>query len=88
MIIPHDKALHIIYGAIIFVVAHIFMSPLMAFAAVVFVGLAKEAHDAWVNWQATGDIQRGPHGVEFMDWIATICGGVLAALPLFKPYIS
>jgi hypothetical protein len=38
-----------------------------------------------VNWKATGSIHEGPHGVEFMDALATIAGGILAALPLFKP---
>lgn len=82
--IPHDKALHIIYGAAIFAVAHFFLSPLLALAVVALVGFAKEAHDAWVNWQATGDISRGPHGVEIMDWIATIFGGLLCATPILK----
>lgn len=78
--IPHDKALHIVYGAVIFVVAHIFMTAWLALATVAFIGFAKEAHDAFVNWQATGDVSRGPHGVEIMDWIATIAGGLLASL--------
>lgn len=82
--IPHDKALHIIYGAATFVAAYFFLPVWAALGAVVFVGFAKEAHDAWVNWKATGDIQRGPHGVELMDWIATIFGGALAATPLLK----
>lgn len=82
--IPHDKSLHIIYGAATFVVAHFFLPPLFALAVVALVGFVKEAHDAWVNWQATGDIQRGPHGVELMDWLATIFGGALAAAPLLK----
>lgn len=86
--IPYDKALHIIYGAATFVAAHFFLSPMLAFSVVIFVGVAKEAHDAWVNWQATGDISRGPHGVELVDCLATMGGGLLAALPLFKPYIS
>lgn len=78
--IPHDKCLHIVYGAIIFVVAHFFLSGWVALGVVAFIGFAKEAHDAFVNWQATGDVSRGPHGVEIMDWIATIAGGLLASL--------
>lgn len=83
--IPHDKCIHIVYGAITFVVAHFFLSGWIALGIVVFIGFAKEAHDAFVNWKATGSIHEGPHGVEFMDALATIAGGILAALPLFKP---
>jgi hypothetical protein len=83
--IPYDKALHIIYGAVTFVVAYLFTTVWLGLAAVVAIALAKEVHDAFVNWKATGNIHEGPHGVEFMDALATIAGGILAALPLFKP---
>lgn len=83
--IPHDKALHIIYGAVTFVIAYLFTTVWLGFAAVVAIACAKEVHDAFVNWKATGSIHEGPHGVEFMDALATIAGGILAALPLFKP---
>lgn len=78
--IAHDKCLHIIYGVAIFVVAHFFLSAWASLGVVLAIGLAKEIHDAWVNWQATGDVSRGPHGVEIMDVIATIAGGFLAAI--------
>jgi hypothetical protein len=83
IIIPHDKALHIIYGAVAFVAAYMLTSVWFALLAVAILGVVKEVHDAWVNWRATGEIRKGPHGVELMDALATIGGGFLAALPLF-----
>jgi len=54
----------------------------IASGVVAFMAVAKEISDAVINWRATGDAMRGPHGVEFLDAAATCFGGVLAALPL------
>ena len=88
--LPQDKANHLAYGAAIFSVvlllAH-FAYPnyqiAIAGLTVVFIAFSKEANDARINWQATGNPMQGPHGVELLDAIATISGGILAALPLF-----
>ena len=88
--LPQDKANHLAYGAAIFSVvlllAH-FAYPdyqiAIAGLTVVFIAFAKEANDARINWQATGKLTQGPHGVELWDAVATISGGILAALPLF-----
>jgi Fe2+ transport system protein B len=81
--LPTDKANHAIYGAVIFNVAF-FASHSLAIASgvVAFMAVAKEISDAVINWRATGDPMHGPHGVEFLDAVATCFGGVLAALPL------
>jgi hypothetical protein len=88
--LPQDKANHLTYGAAIFSVALLlahFVHPdyqiAIAGLTVVFIAFAKEANDARINWQTTGNPMQGPHGVELLDAIATIVGGVLAALPLF-----
>ena len=88
--LPQDKANHLAYGALtfclVFLVAHfLFPSDQIGFAALVTVlsSIGKEVHDAWVNWKATGNPMKGPHGVELLDAVATISGGALAALPLF-----
>ena len=62
-----------------------FPNDQIGFACLITVlsAVGKEAHDAWVNWKTTGDSMQGPHGVEWLDAIATISGGALAALPLF-----
>lgn len=88
--LPQDKANHLAYGALTFclvlLIAHfLFPNDQIGFAALVTVlsAVGKEAHDAWVNWKATGNPKKGPHGVELLDAVATISGGALAALPLF-----
>jgi hypothetical protein len=88
--LPKDKANHLAYGALTFsillLIAH-FLFPAdqigFAFLITVISAIGKEASDAWINWKATGDPMKGPHGVELLDAVATIFGGALAALPLF-----
>ena len=89
-IIPHDKANHAIYGAVIFLavllVAHQLLPAYqihIAAAAVVLMAVGKEVSDAVANILVTGNFKVGPHGVEALDAVATCVGGVLAALPLF-----
>jgi len=88
--LPQDKANHLAYGALtfclVFLVAHfLFPSIQLSFAFLVTVlsAIGKETNDALVNWKATGNPMKGPHGVELLDAVATISGGALAALPLF-----
>ena len=81
--LPPDKANHALYGALIFDVAFIASHSLLISSVVVAViAVAKELSDAVINWRATGDPMHGPHGVEFLDAVATCFGGILVALPL------
>jgi hypothetical protein len=88
--LPQDKANHLAYGAAIFSVALLLAHFTLinfqieiAFLTVVFVAFGKEANDARINWQSTGNPLHGPHGVELLDALATVFGGFIAALPLF-----
>lgn len=65
--LPHDKALHIIAGVLIYAVAH-FVSPLVGLGAVVAAGVGKEIYDLF---------HRDKHTPEVMDAVATIVGGLL-----------
>lgn len=88
-IIPHDKALHIIYGAVIFTVIFV-LSHLsiphyemcVASAAVVVAAIAKELRDLWSNIQAKRLNLTPTHGVEVMDAVATIAGGIVVLIPI------
>ncbi|CAB4240992.1 hypothetical protein UFOVP24_32 [uncultured Caudovirales phage] len=87
--LPQDKANHLAYGALTFsivlLIAHfLFPNDQIGFACLITVlsAIGKEASDAWINWKATGDPMKGPHGVELLDAVATISGGALAGLPL------
>lgn len=89
LIIPQDKANHFIYGAIIFCVGYLcsflwFPEPLWAsMALVALFAIGKEAMDKWNNIKSVKAGVTPTHGVEFMDVIATIGGGVSAVFPLF-----
>lgn len=85
--LPQDKANHVLYGALIFLVAYalllLFGVPHSAYAALavsVGFGLGKEGVDAWENHKATGDWRTGPHGVEGLDAAATAAGGLVTFL--------
>ena len=88
-IIPHDKALHIIYGAaiftVMFVLSHLSIphyEMYVASAAVVVAAVAKELRDLWSNIQAKRLNLVPTHGVEVMDAVATIAGGIVVLVPL------
>ena len=88
-IIPHDKALHIIYGAFIFtvmfVLSHLSVSHYemyVASAAVVVAAVAKELRDLWSSIQSKRLNLTPTHGVEVMDAVATIAGGVVVLIPI------
>lgn len=85
--LPQDKANHVIYGLAIaltvFALLRLALVPHAEYAALLAaaaVGLAKEVADAWVNYQATGNWRKGPHGVEGLDAAATAAGGLAVFL--------
>lgn len=92
--ISHDKALHFIYGAIIFcvtfVLTYVFIAQyelLVAAGAVVFFAVGKELVDAWSNFQAKKQGVIPTHGVEVLDAVATIAGGIILSIPLLLKYL-
>ena len=68
--IPHDKALHLIGGVILFAIGHYFFGWQAGIGLAVVVGAAKELWD-WYSKKGT------PDG---MDFVATAAGGVLGFL--------
>jgi hypothetical protein len=73
-LLPQDKANHFVYGALIATTTS-FFNLYIAIVAVVLIGVGKEVLDWWQN-------QRGAtHGVEIMDAMATICGGLSVIAP-------
>ena len=66
--LPHDKALHIIAGVLIYAVAH-FISPVVGLGAVAVAAVGKEIYDLF---------HRDKHTPEVMDAVATIIGGIIA----------
>jgi len=80
-IIPADKANHVVYGAAIAAVLSIILGPLPALLAAGLVGALKELADAVSNWQARRAGLVPMHGVEWLDFAATLAGGALVALP-------
>lgn len=65
--LPHDKALHLIGGVLIYTVAH-FVSPAVGLIAVAVVAVGKEIYDYF---------NRDRHTPELLDALATIAGGLL-----------
>lgn len=90
LVIPHDKANHALYGALIFSVTFaaviFFVEPitaiLTALGLVVVIAAGKEIRDRHINWRSEQRGQAGTQGVEAMDAIATILGGLIAAIPI------
>jgi hypothetical protein len=92
--IPHDKALHFIYGAIIFCVLFVLATLVIphyemyvAAGAVVFFAVGKELLDVASNYLAKKKGLVPTHGVEVMDAVATCVGGVVVAIPLCPKYL-
>jgi hypothetical protein len=83
--LPQDKANHLFYGALIGVLAsgaaialgHPELARAVAPMAAGLAGVLKEASDAAINYHTTGNPMTGPHSVEFLDFAATLSGGVL-----------
>lgn len=72
--LPQDKANHLVAGLAIFCVVGLY-SPVAGLVAAVICAAAKEASDAYINYRATGSVFQGPHGFEFLDFLATSAGG-------------
>lgn len=66
--LPHDKALHIIVGVLVYAVAH-FVNPSVGMAAVVVAAVGKEVYDY---------MHKDKHTPDVWDAVATIGGGVVA----------
>ena len=79
--LPIDKLKHFIAGAVIYTLAAFLGTPLEAMLAVVSIAVGKECWDAAQNKRATGNYMTGPHGVEVLDALATVAGGLLIYLP-------
>lgn len=67
--IPHDKALHVIAGTILFAVGTLIYGPLAGIAASVVGGILKEVRDVLSR---KGD-------PEYLDIVYTVAGGLLGA---------
>jgi hypothetical protein len=81
--IPHDKCLHVVYGACIALAASLaamafgllpFFAAIAGLTAGTVLGLAKEAYDAK---------NRDTNTPDAMDAAATVIGALLVVAPLF-----
>jgi hypothetical protein len=80
MNIPFDKQLHLAAGAGIAIVAGFVTGmPVVGLALGFAAGLGKEAYDRWANQQAAKHGEPPPHGVEFMDFVATAAGACVGS---------
>ena len=70
--IPHDKCLHALGGALISAGCMIFTTPVTAMLVVTIIGAAKEVWDYKHIDSHTPDIY---------DWVATILGGLIPLIP-------
>lgn len=85
LIIPHDKALHFIYGLAVAVVAYNVVikagfagyAVVAGFVAAAAVGAAKEGLDWLLNQRALKAGQPVAHTVSIPDAIATAAGGAV-----------
>ncbi len=73
--IPQDKAGHVVYGALVGLIAGVFFSWPIAAAFVIFAGVSKEVLDYVLN-----KYKEGAHSVEVLDAVATIIGGGVVIL--------
>ena len=80
--LPQDKANHLLYGALAFNLAYPLTDALTGLAIVAALGVAKEISDWALNLRAEAQGRPAPHGVEFLDALATFAGGLLCFLPL------
>jgi hypothetical protein len=85
--LPQDKANHVIYGALITLVALVAFnlfgvqhSAALALAVCAIMGIAKEAVDHISNLINIREGKPPEHGVEFLDAVATVAGGLLIFL--------
>lgn len=85
--LPQDKANHLLYGALVGLLAYALARALTApyaawlpWGAATLVGAAKEAADHLGNLRAARAGMPTPHGVEWADFAATAAGGALITL--------
>lgn len=82
--IPHDKSLHALVGAVIFSASyslfHLAALPSLeiAAAAVLLAAIGKEVYDY---------INRDRHTPDLMDAVATVAGGAISAAPVCLKYL-
>jgi hypothetical protein len=72
LLIPVDKANHFIAGTLIYCVASLFLTPIVALAPVVVIGAAKEVYDK-SSKKGTPDL---------VDFIFTVLGALPVLLTL------
>jgi hypothetical protein len=83
--IPHDKALHFIYGLAVAVVSYNVAikagfagyAVAVGFFAAAAVGAAKELLDAWLNRRAAKAGLPAPHTVSVADAVVTAAGSAV-----------
>jgi hypothetical protein len=68
--LPADKANHVVYGIVLFMLLALIRSPEIALAIVAIVGVAKELYDKYTG-MGTADV---------WDAAATLCGGTAGYL--------
>lgn len=79
---PADKLGHFFYGSLVTtVVMCVTHSVFLSIGVCAGVAALKEFSDWWANYQAAKKDLPPPHGVEFLDWLATVAGGVAVILP-------
>ena len=86
--LPQDKANHVVYGAVtalvVILACWLVGNPhwlLASLIAVVIVAIGKEAVDRLRNAKAEEAGLPPKHGVEWMDVVATLAGGLMVVLP-------
>ena len=70
--VSQDKANHITYGAIVAFAASFALPPIYTLLLVLIVAVLKEVYDKMYN-----------SGIDMLDIVATIFGGILVCLPLY-----
>jgi hypothetical protein len=75
--LPQDKANHVIYGALIFLIGFAITRRMdVSYGLVVAAAVGKEALD-WLSNQRS---EKPTHGVEWFDALATCAGGAVPLL--------
>ena len=70
---PKDKKLHLLAGLALSILAGLFVYPLVGLATAAVIGALKEIVWDWLLKKGTP---------EFLDFVATVAGGVLGAVIL------
>jgi hypothetical protein len=79
---PADKLGHFFYGALMTTGSMcLWHTPMVSLGIVCAVAALKEFTDWLSNYNAVKQGLSPHHGVEFLDWVATVGGGVAVILP-------